>query len=711
MTQQFKDKFFPMVLTFLTFVLFFMQFLSIYRLGTSLLANVTVGIFCLIAGMVPYRWLKFPIYCVAGSGMAYLFMPLEQTFSLDWFFLFAKTLKENYLGFSSGEIAFIPPAIALTIILTLMVLLIELQIEYLRVYLSTMIVVGYLLLLVIYNHLDLSMVILFILCNALFFRLVVYVKERQAIIFGTVMIGILFFSAFAIPKTTMENRLLEVSSSIRNRLNQQGFYRYFEQNGQGTGGVNGISRTGFSEDDASLGGPLLDDRTILFEANQQHAHYWRVDSKNIYTGKGWQHSPENLTRESLLYAMDLDIPARGYQGPLAESERIDVTFHNRNGNQYLPLPYGEKQIRLTYGQTSFYRYEESNRIDFLGQGVQIDWQDLDYSAAELAEIAVTLPDNAINYLQLPVGIPQRVRDLANELTVNQETMFEKVMAIQNYLKTSTDFRYSKLDAQVPPENQDYVDHFLFDSRVGYCDNFSTAMSVLLRSVGIPTRWVKGFAPGTVTETRPNYQTYTVRNQDAHSWVEVYFEGYGWLPFEPTPSFSQPLTEELTQETTTTTSSESTTTSETSTTSQTTSEQTTMSEEISEQPTPQVSFSTIWKWLRWFLLTIMLVSGWYWFFYGLVLLLLKISKQPLLSIYPLFLAKMARKFPRAKEQPLEQYARQVEAKFSILEGEFLALTSYYEKAIYSDEKMTENEKELIKSLAWKLNNPFKVYKSK
>jgi hypothetical protein len=83
MIQQLKEKLVPMLLTFITFFLFFIQFLSIYRLGNYPLAGMTVGLFCLIAGIIPYRWLKFPVYGLAGSGAAYLFMPLGQTFSKE----------------------------------------------------------------------------------------------------------------------------------------------------------------------------------------------------------------------------------------------------------------------------------------------------------------------------------------------------------------------------------------------------------------------------------------------------------------------------------------------------------------------------------------------------------------------------------------------------------------------------------------------------
>ena len=105
------------------------------------------------------------------------------------------------------------------------------------------------------------------------------------------------------------------------------------------------------------------------------------------------------------------------------------------------------------------------------------------------------PDTPVDYTQLPENLPARIRQLARSITEDQSTIFEQVTAIENHLKNSIEFRYSKTDAVYPAEEQDYVDQFLFESKVGYCDNFSTAMVVLLRTLDIPARWVKGFSPG------------------------------------------------------------------------------------------------------------------------------------------------------------------------------------------------------------------------
>ncbi|MCI0437617.1 MAG: transglutaminase domain-containing protein [Chloroflexi bacterium] len=135
-----------------------------------------------------------------------------------------------------------------------------------------------------------------------------------------------------------------------------------------------------------------------------------------------------------------------------------------------------------------------------------------------------------HYLQLPATLPQRVRDLALELTSNAETPLDKALAIQDYLREDGGFVYSQ-DIEAPPPTADGVDWFLFESRTGYSDYFGSSMTVLLRAAGVPARMAAGYAPGEFDE---EVQRRVVRDFDSHGWVQAYFPNFGWIDFEPTP---------------------------------------------------------------------------------------------------------------------------------------------------------------------------------
>ncbi|MFW6102439.1 MAG: DUF4129 domain-containing transglutaminase family protein [Chloroflexota bacterium] len=146
------------------------------------------------------------------------------------------------------------------------------------------------------------------------------------------------------------------------------------------------------------------------------------------------------------------------------------------------------------------------------------------------------------YLQIPDTLPSRIANLAQEMTKDIETPYEKAIVIRDYLRT---LEYT-LDIEAPPDDTDGVDYFLFELEKGYCQYFASAMTVLLRASGVPSRMVVGYGPGEPMEQYgPEYMighssrawqdlqgTFVVRN--SHSWSEVFFPGYGWIPFEPTP---------------------------------------------------------------------------------------------------------------------------------------------------------------------------------
>jgi transglutaminase-like putative cysteine protease len=130
------------------------------------------------------------------------------------------------------------------------------------------------------------------------------------------------------------------------------------------------------------------------------------------------------------------------------------------------------------------------------------------------------------YLQLPKLDP-RIAELAKQITERAQTPFDKTITLENYLRSH--YAYN-LNLTGKP-GDDPLAHFLFETRSGHCEYFASAMAIMLRTLGIPTREVNGFLPGEYNDLGEDY---IVRASDAHSWVEVYFPGTGWMTFDPTP---------------------------------------------------------------------------------------------------------------------------------------------------------------------------------
>jgi len=125
----------------------------------------------------------------------------------------------------------------------------------------------------------------------------------------------------------------------------------------------------------------------------------------------------------------------------------------------------------------------------------------------------------------------RVKELASSITASSEGIYRKARAIEDYLKKNYSYTLSPdRDVSLPP-----VEDFLFKDKAGYCDHFSTAMALLLREVDVPARLVTGYV---TSEWNDLGRFYTVRQRNAHSWVEVYFPSHGWVSFDPTPSAMQ-----------------------------------------------------------------------------------------------------------------------------------------------------------------------------
>lgn len=311
--------------------------------------------------------------------------------------------------------------------------------------------------------------------------------------------------------------------------------------GIGGNGSQSVATVGYGENDEQLGGPFAGDNTLIYEIKTPIRQYWRVETKDVYTSKGWEQSSDESVQYTLLLSDPLSL---SIEPGSEEPQTVEV---QAKSEEYLFLlqAYGVTSYDLN-GMHTGLRYNTGNEkiLPLINSDViapasyEMTFQQPEYSYVALKE-TLSSTENNPRYLQLPDNLPQRVTDLAHEITDTYDSVYDKARAIEGYFARSG-FQYETTNVQVPSADQDYVDQFLFETRLGYCDNFSTSMVVMLRSIGIQARWVKGFSSGERVGSQDGTFTYQVTNNDAHSWVEAYIDGIGWMPFEPTIGFSNPM---------------------------------------------------------------------------------------------------------------------------------------------------------------------------
>ncbi len=311
--------------------------------------------------------------------------------------------------------------------------------------------------------------------------------------------------------------------------------------------------------ECSLGPVVLDESSIPFTENKdpQKRHVYKDDIKITY---------QEISLKSLF------LPLKAASLNISQEEGISLFI---SSNDALSMD-KRKGSGFTYSVTS-YNFDYGNDYfkdllrkskkglyrEYLSRLYQMVSNEDDYQPAFLYSVS---PDNSImvscsaisgnpvdltrlisllalhsdyvysKYLQLPDTLPDRVKELATDITRNFDNNYDKVKAIENYL--AENYLYTLNPGRTPKE-RDFVDYFLFELQKGYCTYYASAMTVLTRCIGLPARYVEGYIlpPKPVENT---FRTYHVTNQQAHAWVEVYFEGFGWVPFEPTSPFTSPF---------------------------------------------------------------------------------------------------------------------------------------------------------------------------
>ncbi len=249
-------------------------------------------------------------------------------------------------------------------------------------------------------------------------------------------------------------------------------------------------------------------------------HYWASTIFAQYNGRGWE--PLNASEFDRTDGFSLDQMAGRYE--LRQDFEILAAHGDTLFAASLPITASQGvALRFNHlGDSTLVRGSVS-KYEVTSWAAQM-------TATDLARASIRYPPEiAATFLQLPSSLPSRVRDLAGRLTASAKNPYEKALDIQNYLRLTYPYR---LDAPPPPENRDAVDYFLFEAPGGFCSYYASAMAVMLRAQGVPARVVAGYAMGQFDDKRGAYR---VPLSAAHAWVQVYFPGYGWVEFEPTPA--------------------------------------------------------------------------------------------------------------------------------------------------------------------------------
>ena len=299
--------------------------------------------------------------------------------------------------------------------------------------------------------------------------------------------------------------------------------------------ATGCDRGGAKE--TTTGGPTTQGASAaLFEVATSHPDYWRLVTLDRFDGTVWM--PTASEGVALSPPATLSGPPTSHPASASTSSTFRI-LSDFDFKAALPIAPTAREVDGPVGAISWDQLD--NRMFVVG-GARAGMEYSVRSASvvptpeELDRAPAASPNG--RWTELPADLDPRFERLAERWTAGATSDYRKVLAIQERFQLG-DFAYST-DVPAPDGPGDLLE-FLTRSKVGFCEHYSSAMAVLVRSLGIPARIAAGFRVGTLQEDG----SYLVRAADTHVWVEVRFAGYGWLPFEPehgaTHPYAQPGT--------------------------------------------------------------------------------------------------------------------------------------------------------------------------
>ena len=333
---------------------------------------------------------------------------------------------------------------------------------------------------------------------------------------------------------------MSASSSVSDALSgTQGPWREFQDNWTrlfsslrtyGAGTVDPY------QDTLALGGPRTVGSTLIMDVTvprQLRSVYWQAIAYDTYENGGWQIAedvetrlhfpddgllpvPQTWAREAVNQVVQNYIPNSSfiYAAPeLVGSDKQMFVESTRDAQDNELLTSVRSRYILRQGET----YDVSSRLS------TADAESLRLAGPAYPEWVTD------RYLQVPETVTDETKVLAAELAAPYDNAFDKTIAVRDYLRNTITYN-DQIEA--PPDDVEPIHHILFDTQEGYCNYYASAMAMMLRSEGVPSRVVSGYAQGEFDEESSSYR---VRASNAHTWVEVYFPQFGWIQFEPTVS--------------------------------------------------------------------------------------------------------------------------------------------------------------------------------
>ena len=286
--------------------------------------------------------------------------------------------------------------------------------------------------------------------------------------------------------------------------------------GGGSGTVEGSLTD--SEARVALQGSISLSPQARFTVTADEGDYWRVGAYDRYTGDGWVRTGETRPYDSQL--------------PRPEAEEVHTVRQTfRAESTVSTMPAAWKPARVERGEDVTMVTDlgglEPGRSFAPGDTYRLISLVPETSPSALLDAGTDYPPAVEErYLGLPESTPDRLGEFTAEITADADSPYRKAVMIQRWLQTNKDYSLA-----VERPDGDVASAFVFEMDAGYCTYYATAMVAMLRTQGIPARFVVGYLPG----DRVGEDQWLVRGFDSHAWVEVYFPDHGWVRFDPTPA--------------------------------------------------------------------------------------------------------------------------------------------------------------------------------